>query len=113
MKINISKEQWLRIGQLSGWVPRKQEMIGFNFDASVKIFVEPFELEMESEYDSIVNNNSLATETKISELKELAFKVAQQKLLDKEVQIDENNLSMDSMNMDTVDWEKIINPENI
>ena len=114
MKISLTRDQWLKIGQLSGWISRRrQEMIGFNFDASVKIFVEPFELEMEPEYDAIIKNASLSQEAKLSKLKELAFKVAQGKLSDKEVEIDENNLSMESMNIDTIDWENILNPEAV
>ena len=57
-----------------------QRILRFDKDARIEIFIEPYELQTESQYDDIIARTDISDEQKISILKELCTEIAYRKL---------------------------------
>jgi len=81
----------------------RQEILRFDTNARIEIFVDSFDIKSENDFDSIMDLN-IPDEEKIHKLKEIALRVANEAIDNVEGVTITSDLSISSIDIDSIDW---------
>ena len=94
---------------------KNANLIRFDKDARVEIFIEEYEIETHNGYISIITREDITDVQKIAMLKELCIEIANQKLRNLDassgIQITVDGLSLQDINIDRIRWENVLDPD--
>jgi len=95
-----------------------QNFVRFDQNARVEIFVNEWDIRADDQYDNIILQKDIIDEKKIDMLKEIAMKIAREKMaaLDNSIEssgidVTIDGLSWNLVNIDRIRWGKLVHPE--
>ena len=95
-----------------------QNFVRFDQNARVEIFVNEWDIRADDQYDNVILRKDITDEQKIGMLKEVAIKIAREKMAELDNSIENSGinvtidgLSWDLVNIDRIRWDKLVHPE--
>jgi len=95
-----------------------QNFIRFDQNARIEIFVDEWDIRADDQYDNVILRKDITDEQKIGMLKEVAIKIAREKMaeLDNSIENSGINVTVDGLswnlvNIDRIRWDKLVHPE--
>ena len=95
-----------------------QNFIRFDQNARIEIFVDEWDIRADDQYDNVILRKDITDEQKIGMLKEVAIKIAREKMaeLDNSIENSGINVTVDGLswnlvNIDRIRWDKLVRPE--
>ena len=95
-----------------------QNFVRFDQNARVEIFVNEWDIRADDQYDNVILRKDITDEQKIGMLKEVAIKIAREKMaeLDNSIENSGINVTVDGLswnlvNIDRIRWDKLVHPE--
>ena len=95
-----------------------QNFIRFDQNARIEIFVDEWDIRADDQYDNVILRKDITDEQKIGMLKEVAIKIAREKMAELDNSIENSGinvtidgLSWDLVNIDRIRWDKLVHPE--
>ena len=94
---------------------KNSNIIRFDKNARVEIFIEQWEIETNNQWSTIVSRKDISDEQKITMLKDVCVEIAYEKLrlLDagSGIQISIGGMSPKDINIDRINWQQILDPD--